>query len=193
MARNSNILTHGLRGTVGKSIVFKRVNGRDITAAYPDRDHIQYTKKQAVYQNIFKQAAAYASDILHDPEKKRAYEKKIRNGERSEREKNVYHYAVQEFMKLHSRKVAKNTVQDTLKRYREAFQLNERETKVIRYLAAQEQMSNADYRRMTGLAKPTATKHLAILVKKGLISGSSRGAGAVYRLVPLPGEQIGSF
>jgi uncharacterized membrane protein len=189
MARNSNILTHGLRGAIGKSLVFKRVNGNEITAAYPNRRHIQYTKKQAAYQNIFKQAAAYASDILHDPAKKRAYEKKLRNGGRAEKEMNVYHYAVQEFMKLHSRKVPETTVQKILKRCQEVFQPNPREAKVIRYLAAQGQMSNADYRRMTGLAKPTATKHLAILVKKGLINGSSRGAGAVYRLVPLAGGQ----
>jgi hypothetical protein len=185
MARNSNILTLGLRGTVGRSLVFKRVNGRDITAAYPNRDHIQYTKKQAVYQNIFKQAAAYASDILHDPEKKSAYEKKIKNGDTSEREKDVYHYAVQEFMKLHSSKVPASIVQETFRKYQAVFQPDAREEKVIRYLAAQGQMSNADNRRITGVAKPTATKHLAILVRKGLISGSSRGAGAVYRLAPL--------
>jgi hypothetical protein len=185
MARNSSILTHGLQGRIGKSIVYKRVNGADIAATYPDRSHVKYTKKQAGYQNLFKQAAAFASGIVNDPEKNRAYELKIRNGHKRNRRMDVYHYAIQEFMTQHSKKVPLYDITQTLNQYREVFQPDERETGVIRYLSAQGRMSNADYRRLTGVSKPTATRHLGAMIQKGLISCSSRGAGAVYTLVPL--------
>lgn len=38
---------------------------------------------------------------------------------------------------------------------------------------------------MTGVSKPAATRHLGAMEQKGLINGSSKGAGAVYTLVPL--------
>jgi uncharacterized membrane protein len=185
MARNSSILTHGLQGAIGKSVVFKTVNGENIAATYPDRSHVKYTKKQVEYQALFALAAAYASEIVNDPEKNRAYVLKIRKSTMRKRKMDVYHYAIQEFMNLHSKKISVDVIEKTLNRYRKVFQLDEREIEVVRYLTAQGEMSNADYRRITGVSKPTATRHLGALSEKGLISGSSRGAGAVYILIPL--------
>jgi predicted transcriptional regulator len=185
MARNTSILTHGIQGAIGKSVVFKTVNGAEIAASYPDRSHVKYTKKQADYQNLFALAAAYASEIVNDPEKNKAYVLKIRKGSSRKRKMDVYHYAVQEFMNMHSKKVPGRAIDKICNQYSEVFQLDERETEVVQYLSAQGRMSNADYRRLTGVSKPTATRHLGAMVQKGLISCSSRGAGAVYTLVPL--------
>ncbi|MES2329061.1 MAG: hypothetical protein V4539_05615 [Bacteroidota bacterium] len=46
---------------------------------------------------------------------------KIRTGSSSKRKMSVYHYAVQEFMNLHSEKVPVNTVLHLIKKYRETF------------------------------------------------------------------------
>lgn len=143
MARNSSIITQGLRGAIGKKIVYKTINGKDIAAIYPDRTHVQFTKKQAAYQNIFKQAAAYASDVIHDPEKNREYMVKMRNGNKHKRAMSVYHYAMQEFLNRHSKKVHRDTIENTLKGYRKIFEPDEQETEVIKYLVAQGEMSNA--------------------------------------------------
>ncbi|MDB5211329.1 MAG: hypothetical protein JWQ30_2156 [Sediminibacterium sp.] len=137
MARNSNILTRGLHGTIGKSVVFKNINGENIATTYPDRSQVKFTKKQESYQNILKEAAVYASAILQDPEKTEAYILKIRNGSKSKRKMSVYHYAVQEFMLLHSRKVPTNTVESLVKKYQEQFAHDERGTMIVKYLAAQ--------------------------------------------------------
>ncbi len=185
MARNSNILTRGLHGTIGKSVVFKKINGENVATTYPDRSQVKFTKKQEGYQNILAQAAAYASAILKDPEKTDAYIQKIRTGSSSKRKMSVYHYAVQEFMKQHSKKVPVNDVMRQIEKYPETFEPGERGTMVLKYLAKQKEMSNADYPRMTGVSKPTATRHLTALVQEGLICRSSRGAGAVYVLNPL--------
>ena len=185
MARNSGILTSGIRGAIGNSIVYKQVNGKTIATSYPDRSQVKFTSKQVDYQNIFAAAAAYASAAIHDPEKNQAYLVKIRNGSKSVRGMDVYHYAIREYMQQHSKKVTVVTIAAVLKKYDRAFQLDGCESAVVKYLAAQGEMSNADYRRMTGVSKPTATRHLKTMVQKGLITGSSRGAGAIYVLAPL--------
>src|SRR5258708_5124326 len=93
---NNNYVTHGLSGAVGKEFVFKQQDGETIVSKYPDRSQVKFSKKQSRFQEVFAEASAYASDVINDPEKKRAY--KPGAG------KSVYHAAIKDYMALHAKK-----------------------------------------------------------------------------------------
>lgn len=88
-----NFMLKGLKGTLGKSVVFKQYRGRTIVCAYPEKKHVKPTLWQKQNNERFKRAVAYAKAILADPKKSAAYAKKVKKGER------VYHYAIREYMR----------------------------------------------------------------------------------------------
>lgn len=186
MARNkNNIWTKGYTGAVGKQIVLKEVNGQTIQSKYPDMSQVEYNKKQIGYQKLFSQAVEFALSIMNDPVQRGQWEHKIRNDKRK-RGTSVYHAALKDFMARHSQKVSKWDVQRIFDKYQEIYQLTDREAKAIKYLIGQQTLTNAIYQRIGKVSKATATRDLQGLKKKGLISTSSRGAGAVYTLTALP-------
>jgi hypothetical protein len=91
MARvTKNIITESLSGSIGKKLVFKVINGETFASKYPDRSKVTYNKEQLQYREIFTQASKFASEIVKDPVKKRAYKRK---GKMS-----VYHSALRDYM-----------------------------------------------------------------------------------------------
>lgn len=55
---------------------------------------------------------------------------------------------------------------------------------IVEHLLAQTDCINANFVELTGLAQPTITRHLAVLVEAGLVSSSSREGKTVYCIAP---------
>ena len=88
-----NFLTRGLSGTLGKTLVFKRIRGRTVVSCYPDRSRVVLSERQVAANQKFKEAVAFARQITADPEKKAAFARNIKKG------KSVYHAAIRVYMK----------------------------------------------------------------------------------------------
>lgn len=73
----NNDLTQGLRGRVGKTIVFRAVGGRTVVSRAPRKPDL---RKQSVAQRRtranFKEASAWAVRTLVDAEKKLYYQRR---------------------------------------------------------------------------------------------------------------------
>ena len=86
-----NIATHGLSGKIGQ-FVFRQRHGKTIVAKaaceYPPP-----TTSQKKRQNSFKQAVAFAKELLADPAVKLAYQAKAKPGQ------TAYNVAIGEFLR----------------------------------------------------------------------------------------------
>ena len=100
MARsNNNPILKGTRGKIGDSLVVKQYSFGTVTSALPDMSRVKKSLLQKLYENRFGEATAYAKSIIYDPIKKAAYAKKLPKG------KQVYHAAIQEYMKKQKKKM----------------------------------------------------------------------------------------
>lgn len=173
-----NVLTKGLSGRFGKEMVFKIINGDTFQGIYADRSQVKYSKEQLRTKKIFANAAKFAGDIVNDPVKKAAYERKDR--------RSVYHSALADFLASNNPEKRSKTKLNISAYLKHPF-LNERQKKVIKYLTKRKNMSNAIYQQFTGVSKATATRDLQALVKYKIISlPATKGAGARYTLLPFP-------
>jgi hypothetical protein len=93
MATSHSPLTHGLRGQLGKQLVFKRYGKKTVVTRYPDMSKVKPSKQQQQQRSRFAEAVAYARKITHDPLLKAAYAEKVNKGQ------TVYHYALQEYLR----------------------------------------------------------------------------------------------
>ena len=94
-----NIVTEGFSGAIGKKLVFKKINGQTFASQYPDRSNVKYNKEQLQYREIFAKASKYASEIVKDPAKKKAYKKKANMS--------VYHAALKDYMAAYKKQKQK--------------------------------------------------------------------------------------
>ncbi|RAK70532.1 hypothetical protein [Hymenobacter edaphi] len=75
MARvSNNIITQGLSGTIGGTLVFRQVGGQTVVAAAPRESDKAPTARQQAHQERFQMAALYAKAQLADPGSKAEYE-----------------------------------------------------------------------------------------------------------------------
>ena len=93
MAEARSLPGKGLRGQIGKELVFKKYGKKTIVTRYPDMSMVKPSALQNKERKRFAEAVVYARSVLQNPKLKAAYQKKVRNGQ------NVYHYALQEFLK----------------------------------------------------------------------------------------------
>jgi Skp family chaperone for outer membrane proteins len=94
MARTSNnSLTKGLRGQIGKQLVFKQYGKKTVVTRYPDMSKVVPSELQKAQRNGFAEAVAYAKSINNDSALRAKYAKKVKKG------KSVFQYAIQEFLK----------------------------------------------------------------------------------------------
>jgi hypothetical protein len=94
MARiENNGLVQGASGAFSKQFVFRTRGGKTFISKYPDMKKVKPSKKQLAEKSKFADAVFYAQQIINDPAKKTAYQKKIKKGS------SVYHAAIKEFMK----------------------------------------------------------------------------------------------
>ena len=94
MARvSNNIITQGLSGTIGGTLVFRQVGGRTIVSASPRETDKAPTAGQLAHQERFQQAALYAKAQLADPAAKAEYAEA-----RTAQNSSTYAIAVADFM-----------------------------------------------------------------------------------------------
>lgn len=186
MARvKDNLLTSGTAGTVGKNIVYKQINGKTFMSKYPDMSQVQYNKTQIEYQNLFAHGVEYAQGVLKDPDRVAAYRKKMQNDKRH-RHKSIYHFALQLFMKKYSRKMSSRDVKKTLQPYHDNYKFSDRQAAGVEYLVRYKKLTNSLYQQLNKVSRATATRDLQDLVRQGVIITESKGAGAIYSLLPIP-------
>ncbi|HEY5747363.1 MAG TPA: hypothetical protein VIU12_14895 [Chryseolinea sp.] len=82
----NNPLIAGLRGKLGRSLVFRMVNGHMVVAVAPGKPRSAPTEQQQVQRNRFRMATAYASMQMEDPGSKALYDnaakrKKYKSGQ----------------------------------------------------------------------------------------------------------------
>lgn len=92
MATSHSPLTHGLRGQLGKQLVFKRYGKKVVVTRYPDMSKVKPSIQQQQQRSRFAEAVAYARHITHNAELKAMYADKVKKGQ------TVYHYALQEYL-----------------------------------------------------------------------------------------------
>ena len=79
----NNIVTRGLRGIIGKQIVFKQYGNRTIVSALPDMSRVVKSKKQKAENSKFSDAMAYARAQMADPISKTEYKAKAKGMQRA--------------------------------------------------------------------------------------------------------------
>lgn len=91
----NNLFTFGLRGMVGKQMVFRNRKGQITVSKRPCSPNMR-TPKQKVYSERFKEAAIYAKSVLADEEICKIYrEKTLHPGKII----NAYNLAIGDYMK----------------------------------------------------------------------------------------------
>jgi hypothetical protein len=90
-------LLSGIKGRIG-DLVVKHYKDKIVVTQVPYFGPDKPSKLQKVYRSEFSKAIAYAQSITRNPEKKKAYEKKVKPGQR------VYNYAIQEYFKNQKKK-----------------------------------------------------------------------------------------
>ena len=90
-----NFLLKGIRGNIGKELVFKQYASGTVIGLYPRKSKKKRTELQLLYNNRFKESVKYAKAILANRELKKKYEAKAKkNGRRP------YNYAMSEYTEL---------------------------------------------------------------------------------------------
>lgn len=90
-----NLILAGISGSLGKEWLVKQYKGgRIVFTRYPEKIKRPYTKLRALREGWFAAAVKYAQAINSNQELKKAYEAKVKPGQR------VYNYAISEYMEL---------------------------------------------------------------------------------------------
>jgi short-subunit dehydrogenase len=87
----ANDLIEGASGKIGK-LVLKQFKGKTVISKAPDRSKVKLSDTQKAANGRFKEAVAFAKDILRNEEKRKAYEATLKPG------KSVYHTALAEYL-----------------------------------------------------------------------------------------------
>ena len=74
MAKSKSLLTVGLRGTIGGTLVFRRLNGETVVAAAPAPSSKQASESQVLHRERFRLASHYAKRALNDADLRVEYE-----------------------------------------------------------------------------------------------------------------------
>ncbi|MCB2408782.1 hypothetical protein [Hymenobacter lucidus] len=94
MARvNNNIITQGLSGTLGGTLVFRQAGGKTIVSTAPRETEREPSAKQLAHQQRFQEAALYAKAQIATPTGKAEYE-----AARDESNNSAYAIAVADFL-----------------------------------------------------------------------------------------------
>lgn len=81
MAHSSNVITHGMSGMVGDTIVFRQVGGKTVVAAAPKPTTKDPSVLQQQQRLKFQEAIIYGKTAMADPSKKAAYEASAKESE----------------------------------------------------------------------------------------------------------------
>lgn len=67
MAKTKSLLTAGLRGTVGGTLVFRKMNGETVVSAVPEMSSKEPSVNQKEQREKFRLASLYAQRVASDP------------------------------------------------------------------------------------------------------------------------------
>lgn len=88
-----NIITEGLHGKVGKTIVFRVVDGETIVSKSPTATTRPPSEKQLKQQEHFQEGIIYGRTVMVTPELRAQYETKVHDG------KKVFKVAIADFLR----------------------------------------------------------------------------------------------
>ena len=113
----NNDLTRGLRGRVGKWLVFRMVRGKTIASHAPRKpDPRKQSAAQRLTRSTFRDASAWAVRILMDPVKKQYYA----DIAKAQALPNAYTAAVREYMQRVTAKTTENQLEYSVSTKKEA-------------------------------------------------------------------------
>jgi hypothetical protein len=72
MAISNNPIMQGVRGTIGKQVVFRIVGGKQIVSIYPDMSRVKRSVKQKQQSNRMTEVNEIVAEIKADPEQRTA-------------------------------------------------------------------------------------------------------------------------
>ena len=70
MAISNNPIMHGVRGTIGKQVVFRIVGGKQIISAYPNMSKVKRSASQKKQNDRMTVVNEIVADIKADPEQR---------------------------------------------------------------------------------------------------------------------------
>ena len=72
MSISNNPIMQGVRGAIGKQLVFRTVNGKQIVSSYPDMSDVKRSRKQKKQNSRMKEANVIVKAIKSNPEQRNA-------------------------------------------------------------------------------------------------------------------------
>jgi len=174
MAKTDNILTKGMKGTIGKEVVFRTFKQGTFSGKFPDMSRIIPSKNQTKARERFAKAVAYAQFVMKNLKGSRSY--------KASKGKSLYHAAIKDYMsRFDAGKPVKDALPEEVQDALKLFSLSEAQLRAIAYIDDHKKLTNRNYQEMNSVSKATATRHLQELAAQGIIvSNNGKGAGAHY-------------
>lgn len=88
----NNIVTEGLSGKLGNTIVFRQVGGKTIVASKPTKTKRESSEAQKNHQRRFRAASRYAKQVIQNPDLKAAYQ------QQAPQDQSAYNVAIADYM-----------------------------------------------------------------------------------------------
>ncbi len=88
----NNIVTEGLSGKLGNTIVFRQRGGKTVVAVKPTSTNKEPTEKQKAHHQRFRRGSRYAKQVVQDPSTKAVYQQLARGGQ------SAFNVAMADFM-----------------------------------------------------------------------------------------------
>ena len=91
--KKGSLILSGLSGQIGKTLIIKQYSYGTVVTKFPDMTGVKFSNRQKDEHNKFKEAVAFAREVLRDEKKRNTYEKKLKKGQ------NVYQRVISEYLK----------------------------------------------------------------------------------------------
>jgi hypothetical protein len=89
---DNNIIIEGIKGKLGKMLVFRQRNGKTIVSAMPQKTNSPPSPAQKTRRTKFKQAVQYAQSVMQNPETSAWYTARLGAHQ------SVYHAALSDYL-----------------------------------------------------------------------------------------------
>lgn len=173
-----NDITQGLQGKFGKDVVFKTdKDGNTYATKAPGPRTTKSSKEQSKGRKRFAKAVKFAKEAINDPEILKTIQLK--------NYKTPYAAAIGAYLATAKpEEDSEKAAAFYTDKYLKGQALNTRQIKGIQWAIRKAKIYNGQYQKLTKTSKPTATRDLQDLVKRGIFEPSGvRGAGAFYTLI----------
>lgn len=171
---DDNVVTKGMRGAIGKDIVYRTFKTGTFSGKFPDMSKVIPSKNQTKRRTVFADAVTFAKSVMKDPNQISKF-----NPDESQ---SPYHAAIKHYMRFFSKsKTGAVKLSADWKAALEALSLNESQFRAVVFLDEYKKLTNRFYQKLNNVSKATATRHLRELTALNIIqSNDGKGAGAFY-------------